>query len=157
MNAGNQPEQGFRCLAPEIEALIHRRMEKIPIFRTLGFREVRLGHGCFEGLVPRDIRYDGIFECFHGGLLMTIADSAAAMAILTVCDPETRIATTDMNIRFLAPARSEVKVRAQLIKAGRSLVPVAANLWDSTGELVAVAQVNYIRLERETIYASSRI
>lgn len=157
MNAGNQPGQGFRCLSPEIEALIHRRMEKIPIFRTLGFREVRLGHGCFEELVPRDTRYDGIFECFHGGLLMTIADSAAAMAILTVCGPETRIATTDMNIRFLAPARSEVKVRAQLIKAGRTLVPVAANLWDSTGELVAVAQVNYFRLECETIYASARI
>lgn len=74
-----------------------------------------------------------------------------------VCGPETRIATTDINIRFLAPARSEVKVRAQLIKAGRTLVPVAANLWDSTGELVAVAQVNYIRLECETIYASARI
>jgi uncharacterized protein (TIGR00369 family) len=133
-------------LSPEIEMSIRKRMATIPIFRTLGFGDVHLGRGSFESIVPRKSEYDGIFECFHGGLLMTIADSAAAIAVLTVCGSESRIATTDMNIRFLAPAHSEVKVRAQVIKAGKTLIPVSANLWDAQANLVAFAQVTYFKL-----------
>lgn len=147
MNPGNELPEAIAPLHPEMEDSIRRRMEEIPIFRTLGFRDVRLGRGFFESTVPRSRQYDGIFKCFHGGLLMTLADSAAAIAILTVCGPRSRIATTDMNIRFLAPAYSEVKVRARTIKVGRTLVPVTATLCDSKDELIAVAQVSYIRLD----------
>ncbi len=135
-------------LSFEIESAIHKRMENIPIYRTLGFTEVHLAHGFFESTVPRRSEYDGIFECFHGGLLMTIADSAAAIAVLTVSGPESQITTTDMNIRFLAPSQTEVNVQARVIKAGKTLIPVAANLWDSKWNLVAIAQVTYINLRR---------
>jgi uncharacterized protein (TIGR00369 family) len=138
-------------LAPETEASVRQRMEGIPIFRTLGFRDAHLGLGWFESTVPRDRRYDGIFECFHGGLLMTIADSAAAVAILTICGPGSQIATTDMNIRFLAPAQSEVRVYARVIKAGKTLVPVSVDLWDSKDQLVAISQVNYMRLNQDKL------
>lgn len=133
-------------VAPEIEAAVRARMESIPIFSTLGFANARFGRGCFECTVPRRTEYDGIFESFHGGLLMTVADSAAAMAALTLWGADARITTTDMSIRFLAAARSDVRVFADAIKAGRTLVPVSANIWDSADVLVAVAQVTYMRL-----------
>lgn len=146
MNRVEQSEDELIPLSSEIDMSIRKRMDTIPIFRTLGFGEVHLGRGSFESMVPRKSEYDGIFECFHGGLLMTIADSAAAIAVLTVCGSESRIATTDMNIRFLAPAYSEVKVRAQVIKAGKTLILVSANLWDAQAKLVAIAQVTYFKL-----------
>src|SRR5260370_37465740 len=108
---------------------IRKRMDTIPIFRTLGFGEVHLGRGSFESIVPRKSEYDGIFECFHVGLLVTIGDSAAAIAVLTVCGSESRIATTDMNVRFLAPAHTEVKIHARVINADKALIPLAATLW----------------------------
>lgn len=137
----------FPPLAPGIDAAIQERMASIPIFRKLGFSNVRLGLGCLEATVARDPAYDGIFDSFHGGLMMTAADSAAAIVCLSVWGAESRITTTDMNIRFLAPARSHVTLAAQAIKRGRTLIPVAANLWRDDGTLAAVAQVTYMRLE----------
>ena len=78
--------------------------------------------------------------------LFTAADSAAAIVSLTVWGADSRITTTDMNIRFLSPARSDVMLFAQAIKQGRTLIPVIANFWRDDGTLVAVAQVTYMRL-----------
>ncbi|MBV8067380.1 MAG: PaaI family thioesterase [Candidatus Eremiobacteraeota bacterium] len=77
---------------------------------------------------------------------MTAADSAAAVVCLTVWGPESRITTTDMNVRFLAPARSDVKLFAQAIKQGLTLIPTSVNFWRDDGALAAVAQVTYMRL-----------
>jgi len=133
-------------LPQELEAKAVARLHSVPIFKSLGFSKVRIGVGWIECTVARNPEFDGIFDSFHGGLLMTAADSAAAVVSLTVWGPESRITTTDMNIRFLAPARSEVKLFAQAIKQGRTLVPTTVNFWRDDGTLVAVAQVTYMRL-----------
>jgi uncharacterized protein (TIGR00369 family) len=96
--------------------------------------------------VPYDRKFDGVFESFHGGLLMTVADSAACFAVMTMTGPDEPMTTTDMNIRFLAPCRSDLTAEARVIKLGRTLCPLAIDLFDAAGVRVAVAQVNYIRL-----------
>ena len=113
---------------------------------TLGFREVTFRRGMCRAAVPRRREYDGIFETFHGGLLITIADSAAALAVLTLTGAGAKIATTDMNIRFLTPVLTDVVVEVRVIKFGRTLVPLEADLRDTDGKLVAIAQVTYMRL-----------
>ncbi len=127
---------------------MRERMALIPIFRSgsLGFSKLRLGAGVLECMVARNRDFDGIFDSFHGGFMMTAADSAAAIVSLTIWGADSRITTTDMNIRFLAPARSDLKLFAQAIKKGRTLVPVTANFWRDDGALVAVAQITYMRL-----------
>lgn len=96
--------------------------------------------------VPRRTQYDGIYESFHGGLMMTAADSAAAFAILTLTGAEEKIATTDMGIRFHAKCTTDIRVEARVIKLGRTLVPAAVEIFDARDVLVATAQVTYIRL-----------
>lgn len=103
--------------------------------------------GYCEVNVPHKLKYDGVFESFHGGLLMTIADSTACFAILTRTGPETRLTTTDMNIRFLAPCLSDVTARARVIKFGRTMCPATVDLFDGDNNQVAVAQVNYMILD----------
>jgi len=102
--------------------------------------------GYCKTTVPYDRRYEGVFESFHGGLLMTIADSAACFAIMTETGPSEVMTTTDMNIRFLAPCLTAVTAEARVIKLGRSLCPVAVDIYDENGNEVAVAQVTYMRL-----------
>jgi uncharacterized protein (TIGR00369 family) len=133
-------------LAPELERAARERMASIPIFKSLGLSQLRLGVGALECMVPRNRENDGIFDSFHGGLLMTAADSVAAIVALSIWGADSRITTTDMSIRFLAPARSDVKLFAQAIKSGRTLIPVVANFWRDDGALVAIAQVTYMRL-----------
>jgi uncharacterized protein (TIGR00369 family) len=148
-----EAKEGFgtmTALSPEARAAILARIEKIPIVGTLNMEFLALADGYCETRVPRKRRYDGVFESFHGGLLMTVADSTACFAILTRTGPETRLTTTDMNIRFLAPCLTDVTARARVIKFGRTLCPVAVDLFDAADRQVAVAQVSYILLENRT-------
>ena len=135
-------------LDSRLEEAIRDRLQRIPIVDTLGIVVDRVGLGYCAATVPRNPQYDGVFESFHGGLLITIADSVACFAILTQTGPDTILTTTDMNIRFLAPCLTSVRAIARTIKVGRSLCPVAIDLYDLHGNQVAVAQVTYMRLER---------
>ncbi|HUF48929.1 MAG TPA: PaaI family thioesterase [Vicinamibacterales bacterium] len=134
-------------IAQEHESAILARIRAIPIFATLHMDAVVLDTGCCALTVPRQPIYDGVFESFHGGILMTIADSVACFAILTRTPVDQVLTTTDMNIRFLAPCLSDVRAKARVIKLGRVMCPVAVDLYDAAGTHVAVAQVNYMRLD----------
>lgn len=129
-------------------AAILERVRRIPIVDTLRMGEFTFTDGVCEVVVPRQTAYDGVFESFHGGILMTIADSIACFAVLTRTSPDQVLTTTDMNIRFLAPCLTDVHARARVIKFGRVLCPVAVEMFDAGGTLVAVAQVNYMLLSR---------
>ena len=125
---------------------LEQRLGKIPIFRTLGFRLEAVSKGSATLIAPYDPSYDGIFQSFHGGLLMTLADTAACVAVLTSAGANAEITTTDMNIRFLAPCRSNCIAEATVIKFGKTLCPVSVILRDMNGTQVALAQVTYMRL-----------
>lgn len=118
----------------------------IPIFGTLKLQIGAVDEGRAVLTLPYDSKQEGIFDSIHGGLLMTLADTAACVAILSVTGPHTRITTTDMNIRFLAPCRSDATAVATVIKVGRTLCPVSVDLRDDAGNAIGVAQVTYMRL-----------
>ena len=124
-----------------------RVIKPIPIVDTLGIRIDEFDEGVCKATVPYVRKYDGIFRSFHGGLLMTIADSIACFAIFTQTGADQHLTTTDMSIRFLAPCQTNVVVRANVIKLGRTLCPVAVDLFDASGKKVAIAQVTYMRLD----------
>ena len=125
---------------------LFERVYKIPIMETMKLEVIDLKAGYCEMRAPRKKMYDGIYDSFHGGLLMTVADSAAAFALMTLTGPDVKMTTTDMNIRFLAPCLTDLTVRAKVIKFGRTLSPMAVDLYDESEKHVAVAQVNYFVL-----------
>ncbi len=124
------------------------RIKKIPIVDTLGFEFIEMDNGLCEAVVKHQKKYDGIYESFHGGLLMTVADSISAFALLTLAGADAAITTTDMNIRFLSACRTDVRAIATVIKHGKTLAPVAVDMYDMNNVHVAVAQVNYIILNK---------
>jgi uncharacterized protein (TIGR00369 family) len=131
-----------------LEPAIRERMATIPAFETLKVQILTLTDGGCKAIVPKDNRYDGIFKSYHGGMLMTAADTVACLAIMTLAGADLNVATTDMNIRFLGPCLSDVTVDAQVIKFGKSLCPVDIKLYDTDQKLVAIAQVTYMRLPK---------
>jgi len=134
-------------LSPKLKNDILTEINKIPIVDTLKIEIISLDDGYCETKVQRKLSYDGVFKSFHGGLLMTIADSTACFAIFTKTGPYVKLTTTDMNIRFLSPCLSDVTVKAKVIKVGRTLCPVSIDLYDADKKHIAVAQVNYILLD----------
>jgi uncharacterized protein (TIGR00369 family) len=136
-------------LAPDRADAVRAKFHSIPIAETLKFRIDALAEGEATLAMPHGGRaFHGIFESLHGGLLMTLADTCACVAILTLTGPDAVITTTDMNIRFLAPCLTDAIAEAKVIKFGRSLVPVNVMLRDASGREVALAQVTYMRLEK---------
>ena len=124
------------------------RVTQIPIVSSLRFDFQEMSEGFCRLIMPHEKRFHGIYESVHGGLLMTLADSAACFAIMTHTGPDELLTTTDMNIRFLAPCLSDAHAHARVIKLGRTLCPVAVALFDKEGLQVAVAQVTYMRLDK---------
>ena len=130
----------------EINSMLER-INSVPITETLKMQILRLDKGECEAFIPRDTMWDGIFQTFHGGILATIADSITCWAILTKIGPGRKVATTDFNIRFLRPCKTDVRCVAKVIKSGRTLSLAEAEIYDIDDKLVAVSQVNYISLE----------
>ena len=127
---------------------IRERLLAIPAVLTFGYRIEELSHGRAVLVAPYERRLDGIFQCFHGGLLATLADSAGGTAVLTVVGADVVTTTTDLCIRFLAPCRTDARATARIIKAGRTLILAEINVYDMEGRHVAVSQATYMRLRK---------
>ena len=138
--------RGLAPLTPAEKDAIVARFRTVPLATTLPMEIVSVERGECTFHLKRDPAYDGIFESLHGGILMTLADSAAAFAILTLTNAAETVTTTEMNIRFFAPVLDGVTAHARVIKLGRTLAPVLVDLTDDRGKLVAHAGVTYIRL-----------
>lgn len=58
----------------------------------------------------------------HGGVLTSLADTAAGMAVRTVRPEGSHAATTDLSIAFIRPPTGDtLEARAEVIHAGRRL------------------------------------
>jgi uncharacterized protein (TIGR00369 family) len=125
---------------------LENRLAQIPVFKKLRYQLGTMKDGNARLTAPYDPAYDGVFESFHGGLLMTLADTVSCVAVLTLAGADAVVTTTDMNIRFLAPCRSDATAEAKIIKFGKTLCPVSVEIRDTQGTLVAVGQVTYMRL-----------
>jgi uncharacterized protein (TIGR00369 family) len=122
------------------------RLQTIPAFTGLGIKDLQFNPGYCSAVFPRNKALDGIFESYHGGLLTTAADTVACFAIMTQTGADSWLTTTDLNVRFLRACLTDVRAEATVIKLGKQLCPVSVNLYDDNNQLVAVAQVTYMRL-----------
>ncbi len=125
------------------------RLRLIPIFFTLNVKILFLSDGKCRAIVPHHKEFDGVFNSYHGGMLMTAADTIALVALLTKTGVDFEFATTDMNIRFLSPCTTDAIVHANVVKRGRTLSLINVDLFDENNKLTAIAQVNYITLPKK--------
>lgn len=128
---------------------IYSKIDSIPAFKTLNVQIESISEGMCIAIVPHDQNFDGVFKSYHGGMLMTAADTIALVALLTKTGTKANFATTDMNIRFMRPCYTDVKVIAQVVKSGKTLSLMQVELFDLNDKLVALAQVNYIQMNSD--------
>src|SRR4051794_26947997 len=88
-------------VGPNISNELRNRLADIPIFSALDIEVISVTSEAATLKMPFRRDMAGIFESLHGGLLMTLADTAACVAVLAEVGSHELIATTDMSIRFL--------------------------------------------------------
>jgi len=103
------------------------------LMTTLGARLDGLAVGLARvsaPILPGSRQQDGYG---HAGLTFSIADTAAGCAAQSVMPPEAGVLSVELKINLLAPAKGDRLVAlARVIKPGRRLVIVQAEVWADT-------------------------
>ena len=90
----------------------------------------------------------------HGGVLTSLADTAAGAAVRTLRPEGMLTATTDLSISFIRPPTSdELTAIAEVIHAGKSLYRVEIGIFCSD-KLVAKTNATFMPIE-EAKYSTS--
>jgi uncharacterized protein (TIGR00369 family) len=126
---------------------IARAMETVPYAQLLGIQLENLAPGeatLVLAVGPDLLQNHGVV---HGGATASLIDSATAFAILTLLEPEERVTTVDLTICYLRSAREgQMKATARVLRQGRRLLTVSAEVTDTGGTLLATALSTYIKL-----------
>ena len=136
---------------PDLTDEQRRRVEEmrdaVPFLKHLGVQVESVGPGTATLLLPiRDeiMRNDGIV---HGGAVASVIDSAFAFAIIPLLADNERTVTIDLTIHYLRPLSGGVsKTAARVVRAGRRVITVSAELFDENGKLAATALSTYLRM-----------
>lgn len=84
----------------------------------------------------------------HGGAIYSLADAAAAHALMTKIMPEQYPTTVEQRINFLKAVKDhDVYCESQIVNLGRTLAYVEATMTASDGTLVAKSAATLMRLD----------
>ncbi len=126
--------QPRKPLDPALERQVREHFTTVPLLGTLGVILEELSAGFCEMRLPIRPEWCQEHGYLHGGLVGTLLDSAAGHAATTVLPEGYDSVTVEYKVNFLAPARGEVFIaRAEVLKAGRSLVVLQSHGYGATG------------------------
>ncbi len=85
-----------------------------------------------------------------GGIIATLADEAMAHAALANLNPGETTATIEMNIRYLKGCASgDITATATLIKKGRRVITLQAEITNENNQSVALAGASFMVLDKK--------
>lgn len=125
-------------------------MQAAPIFASLHFHFSDAGEGWAEITFAASPLANNLYGIVHGGVWLFLADSAMGGALGTVCAPEERIITTQLDFRWLRGlSGDEILARGRVIRRGRSVSHAAVSLFDSEGREIGQGSATYVILPPE--------
>ena len=126
---------------------IRKAIDTVPFARLLGIELDDISSGTATlGLDVREqlTQNHGIV---HGGAIASLIDTATAFAIISLLAPREKVTTVDLSISYLQPlSEGRVKAIAKVLRAGRRLFVVSAEVFDKDGKLATTALSTYMKL-----------
>ena len=141
----------MKPLNPSFAADIEGSFARQPIMNLLGARLTLVEPGVVEITLPYRADLAQQHGYLHAGVVATIADSACGYAAYSLMPAGSEVLSVEFKVNLLRPAQGETFVaRAEVIKAGRTLTVVRADVFGIKGnadrELVATMQGTMICL-----------
>jgi uncharacterized protein (TIGR00369 family) len=135
-----------KLTASQVER-IHEALETVPFAKLLGIEleDVMPGTATLGFDIRDDLKQNN--GVVHGGAIASLIDTATAFAIISQLPSDEQATTADLTISYLRPLRNgRARATAQVIRAGRRLIVVSAELVDDGGRLIATALTTYIKV-----------
>jgi uncharacterized protein (TIGR00369 family) len=134
-------------------AATHKELSQIlaeaPFAKSCNFKLHSFGSGECTLVVPFDESLERPGGIVAGSILMTAADVAMWLAIMTRLGTGAMSVTTEMTTNFLSSARREdVRCTARILKLGKSLIYGTAECTSDAGRRLTHHTITYIRLDR---------
>jgi uncharacterized protein (TIGR00369 family) len=109
-------------LAPDLLERLRARFHPWPLISDWGLTIEAIAPGeAVMVLVPSRSVTNGSRGTVNGGVLATMADMVSALALSTAFDGAMPFATSDLHVRYLEPAKGEVRGEAKVVRlSGRS-------------------------------------
>jgi uncharacterized protein (TIGR00369 family) len=141
-------------LNPSFAEEVERSFARQPIMNLLGAQLSLIGPGMIEITLPYRADLTQQHGFLHAGVVTTIADSASGYAAYSLMPAGSEVLSVEFKVNLMRPAQGETFVaRAQVIKAGRTLTVVRADVFGIAGngerELVATMQGTMIGVHKE--------
>jgi len=111
-------------LAPDLLERLRARFHPWELIKDWGLTIETVTPGTATmRLVPTKAVINGTRGTVNGGVLATMADMVGALALSTAFDGAMPFATSDLHIRYLEPAKGEVRGEAKVIRfSGRGAI-----------------------------------
>ena len=137
-------------LSPAQRARLGRAMERVPFARLLDLQleAATPGQAVMSLQIRDELRQN--LGVVHGGVTASLIDSAAAMAIVPLLAEDESATTVDLTINYLRPLRSgKVTATARVLRAGKRIIAVTADVEDEAGDLAATGLTTYLRFSQK--------
>jgi len=122
-------------------------LDQVPFARLLGIEIIAAGQGTatLRLAITDDLRQ--IHGVMHGGAIASLIDTATAFAIVPMMGPEEKFSTVDLMVNYLRPLKKgSATAQARVLRFGKRLITVAADVLDDGGDLSATALSTYAKL-----------
>jgi uncharacterized protein (TIGR00369 family) len=122
-------------------------MQAVPLFSHLDFHFTEAGDGWAEIVFEATPKTHNVYGILHGGVWLMLADAAMGGALATVAEPDERVITAQSEFRWLRALKGDsIRVRARVLRRGRTLSHCVADLYDDVGETVGLGTGTYVIL-----------
>jgi uncharacterized protein (TIGR00369 family) len=141
-----EPQLGFEITA-EQRAFAENALHSLPFSKLIGMRLVDLRPD--EAVISIEMRDDlrqpsGVL---HGGVTATLIDTAMAFAVRTRLHIDEATATIDLTVHYLRPHITGTFIcTAKIVRAGKRIFTVSADVVDEEGKLIATGLSTYTRV-----------
>lgn len=109
---------------PAVDPRVREAVDRMELFQWLGLEVESVEPGRATFRVPFDEKLSNTSSgTLHGGIAATVIDTASAFALRSTMDHPTdaSLTTTDLNVKYVRPATSDIRVTAEVIRAGRTV------------------------------------
>jgi len=134
-------------ITDEHRAIAADVLHSLPFAKLMGMRlvDMQLDMAVIKIDMRDDLRHPG--GILHGGVTATLIDTTMAFAVRTRVAPDEGTATIDLTVHYLRPHISGTfTCTATVVRAGKRIFTVSADVHNEEGALIATAISTYTRI-----------
>ena len=107
-----------------------------PFYQHLGLQLDALADGLSEIRLPFQPHFGNTRGEMHGGAIAALMDAAMSQAVRSTIPMGSVVATITMTLNYLAPSFGELTAKGVVVRGGKSVAFVEAEVTDSKGAAV---------------------